>query len=101
MITMGVKIGSTLITGITFSITESRVDEVDILISNLNSLASQRVTLLMENENDQQVITSTATENFATAQTISIIFQSDVTTDVSPDLSTFLGLKKVGVELLP
>ncbi len=32
---MGVKIGSTLITGITFSITESRVDEVDILISNL------------------------------------------------------------------
>ncbi len=98
---MGVKIGSTLITGITFSVTESRVDEVDILISNLNSLASQHVTLLMENEDEQQIVTGTATESFAVAQTISIIFQSDVTTDVSPDLSTFLGLKKVGVELLP
>ena len=101
MITLGLKIGNTLISGLTFTIYESRVDEIDILVSNLNDVTSQFITMSMDNEDEQQVITGTMSENFSAALTLSIVALADNVTDVSPDLSTFLGVKSVEVELLP
>ena len=101
MINIGLQIGNTLISGLTFTIYESRVDEIDILVSNLNSVTQQFITMNMENEDEQQVIyDDTMMENFNAALTLSIVLLSDDPTDISPDLAKFIGLKSVEVELL-
>jgi hypothetical protein len=101
MITLSVKIGGTTITGPTFSIVDSQVDNVEVLISNLNSLSSQLVHIQMENDTEQFVEYGTSTENFGIAQTVSILLQSDNIEDISRDLATYMGIKSVIVELIP
>jgi hypothetical protein len=101
MITFGIKLGSTTLSGLTFSVETSRVDEVYVYISNLNSVQSQRVHMFMENATEQNVITGTMAEDFNTDLTLSVLLQASLATDVSPDLSKFLGIKSVEVELIP
>lgn len=100
-ITLGVKIGSTTVSGLTFSVLEDRVDEIQILVSNLNSVQSQIVHMAMENEDEQNVIIGTMSENFNAALTLSLILQASSTTDISNDTAKFLGIKAVEVELIP
>ena len=101
MITLAVKLGNTTISGITFSVIESRVDDIDILISNINNLVAQKVSMFMENEDEQQAVYASTTEDFSAALTLSIICTADTILDISNSLSLFLGIKSVGVELLP
>lgn len=101
MITLSVQIGSTTFAGLTFSTGVNQVDNVEIMISNLGSLTSQFVSMMMENRTEQNVLTTNTSENFGTDLDISIILQADSDTDVSYDLSKFLGIKSIFVEMLP
>lgn len=100
MITLSLKVGSSTLTGLTFSTGVNQVDTVEIMLSNLNSLASQFTHMLMEDNIDQQLVYASMTENFAIDQTVSLILQADNVDDVSSNLSKFLGIKSVIVELL-
>lgn len=99
MITLNLKIGNTIVAGVSFS-TANQVDTVDILVSNLNSLTSQLVHTILDNGDDQQVAFEQISENFAVGQTISILLTADSETDVNPFYGTYTGLKSVYVELL-
>lgn len=101
MITFGVMVNSSIVQGLTFSIEESRVDDVDVFISNINSLSSQLVHISMENEDTQNVIAGTIAEDFTSGVTISLFLRSDNTTEVSSDENTYMGIKAVCVELIP
>ena len=100
MITMGLGLGNSLFSGLTFTVYESRSDEIEILLSDLNSLTSQTILMSMTNEDEQSVFIGTMSENFGTALTMSLIFQAGNVDDQSVDLGKFLGIKSVEVELL-
>lgn len=100
MIFLNVKIGETTLTGISFSIV-NQVDNVEILMSNLNSLTSQRTHTILENSVDTQVVTSTSTENFGTGLTLSVYLTADNDVEVDTQAGTFVGIKSIYVELLP
>jgi hypothetical protein len=85
----------------TFAITESRVDEVELVISNLNSLVSQLTHIVMDNEVEQHVIIGTMSANFGAGVTLTLFLQSNDALDVSSDLNTYMGIKAVTVEVLP
>ena len=85
----------------TFSIVDSRVDEVEILLSNLNSLTSQLAHMILDNEEQQDVITGTFSEDFSAGVTLSLFMQANNTQDISSDLNSYMGIKAVTVEVLP
>lgn len=101
MITLITQLGNSQTVGPSFSILESRVDEIEILISNLNSLTDQLVSITYENEEEQFVINDNVNENTATALSFSIFLQADDPDDISAELNNYMGVKSIVMELIP
>ena len=101
MITFGIKIGSTTITGPTFSI----ASQVDIIHATIygETVNSGICHIWYRNGSNKGVFFGSFTEDLTTALTISIILQSDDATEIDPhneNGTTACGIKDITVELL-
>lgn len=99
MITLSLKIGSSIISGPTFSI----IDQVDIIHAAIyGQTVNTGFAEIWYNNSDQKgVFYGTFTENLATGLTLSIVLQSDDATEIDPHHETgptACGIKDVTVE---
>lgn len=101
MITLDLKIGNSTLTGLTFSVFDTRADKVEILISNLGSVTNQFITMAYENELEQNVLTGTMAEDLTASPTLELQLKATSTTDIDYFENLHMGIKGVTVELIP
>lgn len=99
MITLKLKLDTEETTGIPFTITETRTDNVYAIVSG-KTTSSQVANMWYRNEDGRANIFDTMTVDFATGFTLSILLQASALTDVDYYENLGMGLRHVVVELV-
>lgn len=99
MITLTIEIGDQSLTGLTFSIAETVVDEIHCLVGAKTS-NNQIANTYYRNGSDKVNLFDTLAADFSSGLTISIYLQSDTATDIDMYSGLNMNIRDVTVKLL-
>ena len=99
MITLSITLGSETLAGFTFSVFQTRADNVFATIS-AKDLNNQVANIRFRNRAEQKNIVGNLTQDLTTGLTLSVILQADSPTDVDAYNGLAVSLRDTIVELI-